>query len=211
MRFLLTVIIACCSTLNAAPWLGDHVFALKADLDAQWTLHSQTKLALSDNFSEFLGGYTGLGLGYKLSANWSARAGYRHVWADSGEEWLQERRPYAEAAYGISIEGFKLKNRGRVEYRSFDFDKDDTARYRNKLSVEAPWKWTALELQPFIEEEVFVSIENERVDTNRLGAGVAWRPMDGLKLKLGYRWIYLRAGDEFVSRNALTTALSYSY
>ncbi len=211
IRVLLSICAVCCASLSAAPWAGDHVFALKADLDEQWTVHSQSKAVLRDNFSEFLGGYTGMGLSYQLTEHWNARAGYRHVWADSGEEWLQESRPYAEAAYARSIEGFRVKNRGRFEYRAFDFEKDDMLRYRNQLAVEAPWKLTALELQPFVEEEVFYSVDEERIDMNRLGAGLAWRPLEGFKLKFGYRWTYFRSGEDFVSRNVLTTALSLAY
>lgn len=211
VRVLLVVSICITASLSAAPWAGDHVFALKTDLDERWTLHSQSKAVLRDDFSDFLGGYTGLGLSYQLTERWNARGGYRHVWADSGEEWLQENRPYAEASYARSFEGFRFKNRARFEYRAFDFDKDDALRYRNQLAVEAPWKLTALELQPFVEEEVFYSVDDERIDMNRLGAGVAWRPLDGVKLKLGYRWTYFRSGEDFISRNVLTTALSLAY
>jgi opacity protein-like surface antigen len=60
----------------------------------------------------------------------------------------------------------------------------------------------------YIEEEVFYSFNNERIDMNWLGGGFSWKPMKRVKLKLGYRWNYFRVGDDFKNRNTLVTGMN---
>lgn len=181
---------------------------LKAGLGAgDWFLISRSNLASRNNFGDNFLAYTGAGLGYQLSDSFSLRAGYRRAWFRFSEDWQPENRGYLEGYFAKRINGFRFTNRARVEFRYFDW-RDDDIRLRNEITVEAPWPLTPLRLKPYLEEEVFFSTNAGRFEANWLGGGLAWRPAEGVKLKLGYRWNRFRAGDDWTNRNVLVTGLN---
>ncbi len=100
-----------------------------------------------------------------------------------------------------------MTNRSRFEFRFFDYREDDV-RFRNEIVVEAPWEFTPLKLKPYVEEEFFYSFNEDWIEANWIGAGLSWRPMPGVKLKLGYRWVHQRIGDGWLNRNVIVTGVN---
>ena len=212
MRFYLILFIAFCSglltPLRAASDGGmSHNLLLKHSLNENWFLISRSNLASRFHYDDNFFGYTGLGLGYNLDEHWSVRAGYRHAWIRPGEEWLEESRPYVEGYYANKWKGFRITNRSRLEFRFFDH-RDDDIRFRNEIVVEAPWEWTPLKLKPYVEEEFFYGFDQSQIEANWLGGGLSWRPMKGVKLKLGYRWVRQRIGENWINRNVIVTGVN---
>ena len=212
MRFYLILFIAFCSALltplRAASDGGmSHNLLLKHSLNENWFLISRSNLASRLHYDDNFFGYTGLGLGYNLDEHWSARAGYRHAWIRPGEEWLEESRPYVEGYYANKWKGFRITNRSRLEFRFFDH-RDDDIRFRNEIVVEAPWEWTPLKLKPYVEEEFFYGFDQSQIEANWLCGGLSWRPMKGVKLKLGYRWVRQRIGENWINRNVIVTGVN---
>jgi opacity protein-like surface antigen len=186
---------------------GSYNLLLKARLNDDWFLISRSNLASRNNFGDAFLAYTGAGIGWQLTPAISLRAGYRRAWFRFTDEWQPENRPYVEAYLADRVNGFRLSNRFRVEFRYFDW-RDDDVRLRNEIVVEAPWSLTPLQLKPYLEEEVFYSTRADRFEANWLGAGLAWRPVKGVKLKLGYRWNRFRTGDDWANRNVLVTGIN---
>lgn len=180
---------------------------IKAGINADWFLISRSNLASRNDFEDHFFGYTGAGLGYQLTDAWSLRAGYRHAWIRPQGEWLEEDRGYLEGYYADSLDGWRLTNRARIEFRFFDY-RDDDIRLRNEVTLEAPWRWTSLGLAPYLEEELFYGTDAGHIEMNWLGGGLAWRPAAGSKLKLGYRWNRFRVGDRWRDRNVLVLGLN---
>ena len=180
---------------------------LKHSLNEEWFLISRSNMASRFHYDDNSFGYTGIGLAYNLNENWSLRAGYRHAWIRPGDEWLEENRPYLEGYYAKRWKGFRVTNRSRFEFRFFD-DRDDDIRFRNEIVVEAPWEFTSLKLKPYLEEEFFYGFDQSQFQANWLGGGVSWRPIDGLKLKLGYRWVHQRIGANWRNRNLIVTGVN---
>jgi hypothetical protein len=110
----------------------------------------------------------------------------RQLLRDSGE-WLNEERPYMDATLRWQFHGLALSHRNRFEYR-FRESRDDTFRYRNKLTLVVPRKWTRLELQPYLAGEIFVDEGVKAKDRNRTRAyaGVKTDPAPHLR-KLGLK------------------------
>jgi opacity protein-like surface antigen len=103
--------------------------------------------------------------------------------------------------------GIRLNNRARMEYRDFHWDKKNDWRFRNRFRADFPWKLVGI--SPFAEEEIFFGFNREKVEMNWVTAGLSAKPVDHLKLKLGYRWIAIRnATDEWENRNQLVTTLA---
>jgi hypothetical protein len=186
---------------------GSHNLLIKARLTGDWFVISRSNLATRNNFGDQFLAYTGASLGYQITPELSLRLGYRRAWFRFGEDWQHENRAMMEGYFADDIKGFRLANRLRAELRYFDW-RDDDIRLRNEITLEAPWKLTPLALQPYLEEEVFYSTNAGRFEANWLGGGLAWRPADGVKIKLGYRWNRFRAGDGWANRNVLVTGIN---
>ena len=188
-------------------WGSSHNLLVKASLSEDWFLISRSNLASKDHFESYFLGYTGIGLGYQHSNNWSLRTGYRQAWFKIAEEWKPEYRPYIESYYADFYEGFRWTSRTRFEFRFFDH-KDEYTRLRQEFTLTAPWKFTPLKLQPYIEEEVFYNFEKEWVEANWLGGGLSFRPWNGAKFKLGYRLNKYRIGGDFRTRHTIVSGLN---
>ena len=186
---------------------GSYNLLVKASISDRWFVISRSNMASRNNFGDNFLAYTGGGLGYQLDPRLSLRAGYRRAWFRFSDRWQPEDRAYLEAYFADHLNGFRVTNRARVELRFFDW-RDDDVRLRNELTLESPWVLTPMKLSPYAEEEVFYSLNDGRFEANWLGAGLAWRPADGVKLKLGYRWNRYRAGDDWANRNVLVTGVN---
>lgn len=209
--FCLFVLSASLPSLKAASDAGaSYNLLLKHSINEDWFIISRSNMASRFDYEDNFFGYTGIGLGYNLNDQWSVRAGYRHAWIRPGDDWLEENRPYVEAYYAKKINGFRVTNRSRVEFRFFDYREDDV-RLRNEIVIEAPWEFTSLKLKPYVEEEVFYGFNGSHVEANWLGGGLSWRPMKGVKLKLGYRWVRQRIGDRWINRNVIVTGVNWFF
>lgn len=186
---------------------ASHNLLVKISLDDDWFIVSRSNLASRNDFEDDFLAFTGAALGYQLDQRWSLRLGYRHVWFRPGPEWLEEDRPFIEAYFADRFAGFRVTNRSRAEFRYFDYREDDV-RLRNEITVEAPWALGTPSLRPFLEEEFFYGVRAERFEANWLGAGIAWRPADGVKLKIGYRRNRFRVGDDWRDRDVLVTGIN---
>ena len=81
-------------------------------------------------------------------------------------------------------------------------------RFRNEFVVESNKPIPGTALRPYAEEEFFYSTNDDRFEANWLGAGLAWRPADSIKLKVGYRWNRFRVGDDWRDRDTLVTGIN---
>lgn len=180
---------------------------LKGSINDDWFVISRSNIASRNDFDDHFLGYTGAGLGYQLSDLWSIRLGYRHVWFRPRDEWLEEDRPYLEAYFAKRFEDFRFTSRSRLELRLFDH-RDNYARFRNEFTLEAAKPLGSTALRPYLEEEFFYNTKDGQFEANWLGAGLAWRPAKGVKLKLGYRWNHFRVGNEWQDRDVLVTGLN---
>lgn len=208
LRLLLLLSFVAVAPAMAAQDAGaSHNLLLKAPLTTDWFVISRSNVATRNNFGDEFLAYTGASLGYQINPRLSIRLGYRHAWFRFAENWQPENRAMLEGYFADRINGFRFTNRLRAEGRYFDW-RDDDIRLRNEITLEAPWRLTSLALRPYLEEEVFYSTNAGRFEANWLGGGLAWRPAQGVKLKLGYRWNRFRAGDSWTNRNVLVTGLN---
>ena len=102
--------------------------------------------------------------------------------------------------------GTRLNNRARIEYRDFQWTREQDWRFRNRIRADFPWKLAGI--SPYLEEEFFIGYNRGTVEMNWLSAGVQIKPLKRMKLKAGYRWIAIRVADQWEHRNQLVTNLS---
>ena len=186
---------------------ASHNLLLKASINDDWFVISRSNLAYRNDFDDLFLGFTGGGLGLQWTEEWSLRAGYRHVWFKPQDDWLEEDRLYVEAFYANRFDHVRFTSRSRFEFRFFD-DRENDLRFRNEFVVESNRSIPGTALRPYAEEEFFYSTNDDRFEANWLGAGLAWRPADGIKLKVGYRWNRFRVGDDWRDRDTLVTGIN---
>jgi len=186
---------------------ASHNLLVKAPIKDDWFVISRSNLAYRNDFDDLFLGFTGGGFGFQWTDEWSFRAGYRHVWLKLQDDWLEEDRLYAEAFYANRFDSVRFTSRSRFEFRFFDH-RDNDVRFRNEFVVESSKPIPGTALRPYAEEEFFYSTNDGRFEANWLGAGLAWRPADGIKLKVGYRWNRFRAGDRWRDRDTLVTGVN---
>jgi len=111
-------------------------------------------------------------------------AGYKHKYGLKEGEWKDENRPYILGAIKWKWADWKLKNRAKLEYRMKQ-DQDEYFRFRNKLTVKSPWKWTQLEINPYVADEIFID-EKDDFNKNRAYAGAGLKLFEHVYLDIYY-------------------------
>ncbi len=158
----------------------------------EFKINKDAKIAFEEEFrwggsaKEFYYQHYDVGFFYNLQKYLNIGGGYRHVLSKSKGKFLVENEPYITATLSWDIAGFKFDDRSRLEYNHFDY-KDDTWRYRNKLIVKLPWKFTKFEIQPYLSDEIFVLFDDsQRLNTNRFSSGLAMTLTKNLKAEIYY-------------------------
>ena len=209
--------------MGAVLFLSANVYAYK-DGDFQvWNtdteefkINDDTKMALEQEFrwggsaKDFYYQHYDLGFFYNLQKYLNVGAGYRHVLSKSNNKFLVENEPYITATLLWDIAGFKFDDRSRLEYNHFDY-KDDTWRYRNKFTVKSPWKFTKLEIQPYVSDEIFVLFDDsQRLNMNRASAGLAMNITKNLKGEI-YYMLQSSKSRKWTETNVLGTKLKLAF
>ena len=158
----------------------------------EFKINKDAKIAFEEEFrwggsaKEFYYQHYDVGFFYNLQKYLNIGGGYRHVLSKSKGKFLVENEPYITVTLLWDIAGFKFDDRSRLEYNHFDY-KDDTWRYRNKLIVKLPWKFTKFEIQPYLSDEIFVLFDDsQRLNTNRFSSGLAMTLTKNLKAEIYY-------------------------
>ena len=115
---------------------------------------------------------------------------YRQIWEKSSGrgKWKEENRPHADATLKWGWLDFKFKNRGRLELRVCEGKREDKWRFRNKLSLDSPWKWTDFNIQPYAADEIFLDFHGDGLTRNRLYGGLKAKIIKHLKAEVFYLW-----------------------
>ncbi len=145
---------------------------------ASWKISDDLKVNLEqeprfgDNAVNPYYNHTDIGISYSGLYDWLVLGlNYRYVNEEKSSGWQEENRPHLNAAVKFELAEFDFSNRGRLEYRNKE-DADNYFRYRNKLAIKFPFKFTVLEIQPYVADELFYDFGSERLNRNRFYSGV---------------------------------------
>lgn len=103
-----------------------------------------------------------------------------------------------------------MSDRSRLEYRDREIKKD-IWRYRNKLTIRLPLEFTELKLKPYLADEVFINLDEEGYNRNRLYGGVSFELSKNLTGDIFYLWQSSRSGGGRKDINVLGTALKFHF
>jgi len=75
---------------------------------------------------------------------------------NSSSSWVHEYRPMFNATLSYTFEGWKFEDRNRFEWRNYETSGSDSiVRYRNRVKISTPWKWTDYKVNPYASAELF--------------------------------------------------------
>jgi hypothetical protein len=183
----------------------------------EFKINDKTKIALEeefrwgDNANQFYYHHYDLGLSYALNKYLNVGGGYRQVYELKSGSFKPEEEPYITTTLLGSLKGFKFDDRNRLEYRHFSYQ-TDAWRYRNKLTVKSPWKFTKMEIQPYISDELFVGFGTiSQFNENRFSSGLTFNLTKNIKAEIYYMLRCTKGADTWVDTNVLGTKLKLAF
>jgi hypothetical protein len=180
--------------------------SVEGKLDDRLKVKVEQELRFGDNISELYYTHTDGGFTYNVTEGLDLGLNYRQVFEKKNGEWKEEARPHANATVKWSWQDLKFSNRGRLELRCPE-DKSDVWRYRNKLTVSFPWKWTDYDIQPYVADEIFVDFHGDKLNRNRLYVGVKMKLIEHLKADLFYLWQASESSNKWTHYNVIGVKL----
>jgi len=214
--FVVAMIVVAASEICFATDDGDFQYWSSADfsfdIDKDWKFKFQEEFRLKESGGHLYHHYSDAGFVYTGFADWiDLGFNYRQVFEkDSEGEWRQENRPHLNVTLKGKLLGLDVSDRSRFEYRDRE-NKEDVWRYRNKVTVKLPFELTELKLKPYLADEVFITLNDDNVDRNRLYAGVSFKLAKNLKGDVFYLWQSSRSSGSWIDINVLGTALKFSF
>lgn len=166
----------------------------------------EEEFRFGDNANEFYYHHYDAGLVYDLNKYFNLGVGYRHIYEKKKGKFKVENEPYWCAILFWALAGFKFDSRSRLEYRHFDYQKDSW-RYRNKFTVKLPWKFTTLEIQPFLSDEIFVDFNGMDLNRNRFYSGLGFILTKNIKGEIYYLLQSSKGSGNWSDANVLGTKL----
>ena len=158
---------------------------------AEWKVNKASKITYEQEFrwgnnaSDFYYQHYDVGYLYLLNKYFNFGGGFRYVLDKSGDKFRADTEPYFAAIMFWSPAGFNLSNRIRIEYHYFDY-RSVYWRFRNKLDIKFPWKFTKFEIQPMVADEIFFKFNGIDLNENRMYAGLAFTLTRNLKGEITY-------------------------
>ena len=150
---------------------------------------------------------------YKLkSTESSGSTAYQKV---SNHYWQVEHRPLLDLMFTEKPGGWTLDERLRIEYRQLQ-KKAPFFRYRGRLRVRPPWKWTVAEIQPWLAWEMYYEDNAElkasdRLNRHRIYIGLGLKATSALRFGGYYYWEELRQKGKWGSNQEIGLETGFAF
>ncbi|MCX5697007.1 MAG: DUF2490 domain-containing protein [Candidatus Omnitrophica bacterium] len=179
----------------------------------EFSINKDSKIALEqefrwgDNVDQFYYHHYDAGFFYSIKKYLSIGGGYRQVFELKKGKFMAEEEPYLAASLLWDLAGFSFEDRNRIEYRHFAYQAD-SGRYRNKITMKLPWKFTRFNIQPYIGDEAFFSLGGTNMfNQNRFCFGLGVSITKNVRGEVYYMLQSTRNPGDWVDANVLGTKL----
>jgi len=175
---------------------------IEVGFDKNWKIWVEEEERFGDNVSTLFYTHTETGIWGRLTDWLSAGVNYRHIFMKVKGKWKEEYMPNVYGTIGWDLLGLKFDDRNRFEYRIRKYAKG-SLRYRNRLTITAPFKWTSLKIQPYVSDEIFIDSQRQRLDQNRFASGLRFRIVEHLDADVHYMWQAIENNDKWTLANII--------
>ncbi|MBP7216878.1 MAG: DUF2490 domain-containing protein [Candidatus Omnitrophica bacterium] len=219
MRLFTVVCVCFLCLMPAVGWTySDGDFQVWNTETEEWKINKDWKLAFEQEFRwgdsahEFFYQHYDVSMYYSLNKYITLGGGYRYIKNLVRNDFKLEQEPAVMAAVAWDWKDFKFEDRNRFEYQHFTYQ-DDAWRYRNKFTVKAPWKFTRLEIQPYLADEIMVSFGNSKdeFNQNRASAGLGMKLTDNLRSELYYTLVTAKSSGAWKDSHVLGTKVKVTF
>jgi hypothetical protein len=182
------------------------------EITRDWKATFQQEMRLGDDGGNLYYEHSDLLFTYSGLADWlDLGAGFRLVYEkDSSDDFKRENRPHFDVTLKGTLFGCAVSSRNKIEYRDFA-DKKDLWRYRNKFTAKMPFELTPLKLRPYTADEIFITLNDDNIDKNRLYFGAVMPLRKGVDLDIYYMWQASRSSGEWKDIEVLGTGLKFEF
>lgn len=171
----------------------NHDFQVWNTDSEEWKINKVSKLTFEQEFrwgnnaSDFYYQHYDQGYIYMPNEYFNFGAGLRYIKEKKVDKFRDDTQPYFVAFTYWNSANFNLSDRVRIEYHYYDYQANFW-RFRNKLDIKFPWKFTWLKIQPMVADEIFFRFNGIDLNENRLYGGLAFVLIKNLKAELCYLW-----------------------
>lgn len=216
LAILVAVLLVILPPLSYAYDNGD--FQVWHTQDQEWEIGKGTTLTQEEEWkygngaSELFAQHYEWGVVWGFDKRLDLGIAYRQAYDRDGDEWLAENRPYATATMKHDLWKFKFVGRNRLEYRHFDYDRDDLIRYRHRSMLKLPLEFRGLKITPHTSNEIFISSNGTGFNQDRVYFGLEIDPERHFNFDIYYMLQYLKLCEGKWSRaNVLGLKLRLSF
>lgn len=179
-------------------------------LSDAWSVEGKQEFRFCYNMKEFTSNRTAIGIQYAL-ADWVFLGlNYKQIFDQKEGAWQEENRPQFDIKFKWNIILAEFENRNRLEYRVVD-DTQESWRYRNRLTIAPDAKWTRMQFQPYVADEIFVDFEEDELSRNRLYIGFKAQWMKHIKSSLYYLWQSSKKGGDWIDFNVIGVDMKFAF
>jgi hypothetical protein len=187
-----------------------NIYDVEKKISPQWKMKVGEELWFRDHAGLYYA-ETHLGVDYKPSKYLAMGAEYQEIRTTrvkkKQDKWYWDQVPRIYLTPQYAYKGFLLEDRNMLEFRIRE-DARFTARYRNMVTLTAPWKWTRFQFQPYTANEIFLETQRNGMIEDRFFSGLKvhwWGPFYGSIFYL--RQSTKSAIAKWTSLNVLGTSL----
>lgn len=192
-----------------------NVYDLEKKLNSHWKMKVGEELRFRDHAGLYYA-ETHVGVDYKPFKYLAGGAEYQEIRTirtnkKKDDNWYWDQVPRIYLTPQLPFKGFLLEDRNMLEFRIRQ-DARFTLRYRNLVTLTAPWKWTPLQFQPYTSNETFFETQRNGLVEDRFFSGFKvhwWGPVYGSIYYL--RQSAKNAAAKWSSLNILGTSLKISF
>ena len=182
------------------------------DVAEDWSGKLSQEFRLGDDGGNLYYEHTDLAFTYTgLTEGIDAGVGFRLIYEkNSSDDYKRENRPHFNVTFKGKLFDWSVSDRNMFEYRDKD-NKEDVWRYRNKVTIKFPVELTALKIKPYIADEIFLTMNDDKVDRNRLYFGGSVGITENLSADLFYMWQSSNSGGKWLDLDVLGTYLKFKF
>jgi hypothetical protein len=183
------------------------------DVAKDWKCAFEQEFRLGDDGGNLYYEHSELAFTYSGLTEWlDVGAGFRLIYEkDSSDDFKRENMPHIIVTLKGKFFDCPVSTRSRIEYRDRTA-KEDVWRYRNKITVNLPVELTPLKLKPYLADEIFITLNDDNIDKNRLYFGVVMPLSQSVEAEIFYMWQTSRVDSgDWSDIQVLGTTLKFKF
>lgn len=188
---------------------------VKAKINDKWGIFFEQEFRWGKDMSQYYYEHTHLELDFKPLEWLTIGPAFREVYElNSKEVWYAEHEPQLNVFGNWKIFGdWAFEARARIEERiSNEPGKSDIWRNRDKFTLKSPLKFTPLNFNPYMADEIFIQENQDGLSENRFWLGLGMQFFKNVKGDISYIWREVHQSDNsWLESNVLQAQLKFDF